>query len=168
MGCFFASKRLQRWSLMAGVATLALCASASALADFNRLGQLQNKGFAISAEARLLDAGANVLLGSITPDRQLSPASVTKAYLAAAALNRFGPQHRFTSQLVSAGSVEGGVLRGDLVFEGGGDPGLTTENLWRLVQRLYLSGVREVDGALVVSQWRFGSVDCITTTAAMP
>ncbi|MGP9765044.1 D-alanyl-D-alanine carboxypeptidase/D-alanyl-D-alanine endopeptidase [Halomonas sp. AOP13-D3-9] len=161
----FARKRMRRWSLVTGVATLALCASTSLLADFNRLGQLQNKGFSISAEARLLDAdsGANALLGSITPDRQLSPASVTKAYLSAAALNRFGPQHRFTSQLVSTASIDNGVLRGDLVFEGGGDPGLTTENLWRLVQRLHLAGVREVDGALVVSQWRFGSVDCITT-----
>ena len=81
----------------------------------------------------------------------------------AAALNRFGPQHRFTSQLVSSASVDNGVLRGDLVFEGGGDPGLTTENLWRLVQRLQLAGVREIDGALVVSEWRFGPVECITT-----
>ncbi len=165
MGSFFAVKRMRRWSLLSAIATLSLCASASLFADFNRLSQLQNKGFSISAEARLLDAdaGANALLGSINPDRQLSPASVTKAYLAAAALNRFGPQHRFTSQLVSAGSLDGGVLRGDLVFEGGGDPGLTTENLWRLVQRLHLAGVREVAGALVVSQWRFGPVECITT-----
>ncbi|HSP30595.1 MAG TPA: D-alanyl-D-alanine carboxypeptidase/D-alanyl-D-alanine-endopeptidase [Halomonas sp.] len=161
----FASARLRRWSLVAGIATVALCASSSLLADFNRLGQLQDKGFSISAEARLLDAGtgANALLGSLNPDRQLSPASVTKAYLTAVALKRFGPQHRFTSQLVSSGAVDGGVLRGDLVFEGGGDPGLTTENLWRLVQRLHLAGVREVEGALVVSQWRFGPVECITT-----
>lgn len=165
MGSFFAPKRLRRWSRVSGVATLALCASTSLFADFSRLSQLQGKGFSISAEARLLEADAdtNTLLGSLNPERQLSPASVTKAYLAAAALNRFGPQHRFTSQLVSSGSIENGVLRGDLVFEGGGDPGLTTENLWRLVQRLHLAGVREVDGALVVSQWRFGPVDCITT-----
>lgn len=165
MGSMFSSGRVRRWSLMAGFATAALCASSSLFADFNRLGQLQDKGFSISAEARLLDAdsGSNPLLGSLNPERQLSPASVTKAYLAAAALERFGPQHRFTSQLVSLGSVDGGVLRGDLVFEGGGDPGLTTENLWRLVQRLHLAGVREVDGALVVSQWRFGPVECITT-----
>ena len=75
--------------------------------------------------------------------------------MSAALLNRFGPQHRFTSQLVSTGQVDNGVLRGDLVFEGGGDPGLTTEDLWRLVQRLQLAGVTHVDGALVVSQWRF-------------
>ena len=59
--------------------------------------------------------------------------------------------------------MDNGVLRGDLVFEGGGDPGLTTEDLWRLVQRLQLAGVTHVDGALVVSQWRFGPVECITT-----
>lgn len=165
MGSFFAVKRLRRWTLVTGVASLALCVSSSLLADFDRLSQLQSKGFSISAEARLLDAdsGTNTLLGSLNPERQLSPASVTKAYLAAAALNRFGPQHRFTSQLVSSAQIENGVLRGDLVFEGGGDPGLTTENLWRLVQRLHLAGVHEVEGALVVSQWRFGPVDCITT-----
>lgn len=160
-----ASGRVRRRALVAGLATAALCASSSLFADFTRLSQLQDKGFSISAEARLLDAdtNTNAMLGSLNPDRQLSPASVTKAYLAAAALERFGPQHRFTSQLVTSGSIDNGVLRGDLVFEGGGDPGLTTENLWRLVQRLHLAGVREVDGALVVSQWRFGPVECITT-----
>ncbi|RUR35025.1 D-alanyl-D-alanine carboxypeptidase/D-alanyl-D-alanine-endopeptidase [Vreelandella andesensis] len=151
--------------LITTVTSAALCVSPALYADFSRLGQLESKGFSISAEARLLDAdsGSNALLGSLNPERQLSPASVTKAYMSAAALNRFGPQHRFTSQLVSTGNVENGVLRGDLVFEGGGDPGLTTEDLWRLVQRLQLAGVREVDGALVVSQWRFGPVKCITT-----
>jgi len=159
------SARWLRNGVVAGLTTAALCASSALWADFTRLSQLEAKGFSISAEARLLDAdsGSNPLLGSLNPERQLSPASVTKAYMSAALLNRFGPQHRFTSQLVSTGAVQDGVLRGDLVFEGGGDPGLTTEDLWRLVQRLRLAGVDRVDGALVVSQWRFGPVECITT-----
>ncbi|QHD50937.1 D-alanyl-D-alanine carboxypeptidase/D-alanyl-D-alanine-endopeptidase [Vreelandella aquamarina] len=159
------SARWLRNGVVAGLTTAALCASSALWADFTRLSQLEAKGFSISAEARLLDAdsGSNPLLGSLNPERQLSPASVTKAYMSAALLNRFGPQHRFTSQLVSTGVVQDGVLRGDLVFEGGGDPGLTTEDLWRLVQRLRLAGVDRVDGALVVSQWRFGPVECITT-----
>ncbi|PRY66866.1 D-alanyl-D-alanine carboxypeptidase/D-alanyl-D-alanine-endopeptidase (penicillin-binding protein 4) [Vreelandella songnenensis] len=162
---YFSTAAARQWraSFLVGVAAAALSVSASAWADFTRLGQLQEKGFSISAEARLLDTSAPVTLGSLNPERQMAPASVTKAYMAAALLNRFGPQHRFTSQLVSSGSIDNGVLRGDLVFEGGGDPGLTTENLWRLVQRLQMAGVNEVDGALVVSQWRFGPVDCITT-----
>jgi len=164
--CFFnLPARWLRASVVAGVASAALCASTSLWADFTRLSQLEAKGFSVSAEARLLEGGSpgDLLLGSLNPERQLSPASVTKAYMAAALLNRFGPQHRFTSQLVSTAPVENGVLRGDLVFEGGGDPGLTSEDLWRLVQRLQLAGVEHVDGALVVSQWRFGPVECITT-----
>lgn len=159
---FKAAARQWRCSLIASVTAATLAISSSALADFSRLSQLQDKGFAISAEARLLDTNMPVLLGSINPERQMAPASVTKAYMAAALLDRFGPQHRFTSQLVSSGTIDDGILRGDLIFDGGGDPGLTTENLWRLVQRLQMAGVNEVDGALVISQWRFGPVNCIT------
>ncbi|WP_447555268.1 D-alanyl-D-alanine carboxypeptidase/D-alanyl-D-alanine endopeptidase [Vreelandella sp. EE22] len=158
--CKFFSRR---WRLAAGVAVTALWVSQPLWADFSRLGQLQNTGFSISAEARLLGPDTQRVLGSLNPERQLSPASVTKAYLSAAVLSRFGPQHRFTSQLVSSGRIDNGVLRGDLIFEGGGDPGLTTEDLWRLVQRLQLAGVQEVDGSLVISQWRFGPVTCVTT-----
>lgn len=160
------SPRIGVWRRAATVlATVALTlyTGAAAWADFSRLGQLQSDGFAISAEARLLDGGHETL-GSITPTRALSPASVTKTYMAAATLDRFGPQHRFTTRLKSlADPDDNGVLSGDLWFDGGGDPGLTSENLWRLVQRLHQSGVRHVNGGLVVSQWRFGPVKCITT-----
>ncbi|MGS2744791.1 D-alanyl-D-alanine carboxypeptidase/D-alanyl-D-alanine endopeptidase [Halomonas sp. LS-001] len=142
---------------------MAIMTSPLAMADFSRLGQLQQKGFVISAEARLLD-GSKTTLGSINPQELRSPASVTKAYLAAAALSRFGPQHRFTSRLVSLAEMNSnGVLPGDLIFDGGGDPGLTSEDLWRLVQRLRQAGVREIRGGLVVNQWRFGPVECLTT-----
>ena len=135
-------------------------------AGFSELESLAERGFRISAEARLLGDGnrPGEALGAIEPERQLSPASVTKAYLAAAALNRWGPQHRFTTQLVSSAELDThGVLRGDLILDGGGDPALASEDLWRLAQRLHQSGVREVAGQLVISQWRFGPVECITT-----
>ncbi|MGL6215945.1 D-alanyl-D-alanine carboxypeptidase/D-alanyl-D-alanine endopeptidase [Billgrantia desiderata] len=133
---------------------------------FAELGKMTESGFRISAEARLLGDGGRdgVLLGAIEPQSQLSPASVSKAYLAAAALDRWGPQHRFATRLVSTAELDAdGVLRGDLILDGGGDPGLSSEDLWRLTQRLHQAGVREVDGRLVVSQWRFGPVECITT-----
>jgi len=138
---------------------LPLLAEAS---GFSRLAELTDQGFLVGAEARLLGGGER--LGSIDAERQLSPASVSKVYVAAAALDRFGPQHRFTSRLVSTVAPDAeGVLAGDLVFDGGGDPALTSEDLWRLVQRLYQAGVRRVDGRLVISQWRFGPVECLTT-----
>ncbi|QTP57202.1 D-alanyl-D-alanine carboxypeptidase/D-alanyl-D-alanine-endopeptidase [Billgrantia sulfidoxydans] len=152
-----------RYLLLFGLSLLPLVASA---AGFAALEKMTERGFLISAEARLLgDAGRpGEVLGAIEPGRQLSPASVSKAYLAAAALDRWGPQHRFTTRLVSSAELDAdGVLRGDLILDGGGDPALTTEDLWRLAQRLHQAGVREVEGRLVVSQWRFGPVACITT-----
>ncbi|MDR5868337.1 D-alanyl-D-alanine carboxypeptidase/D-alanyl-D-alanine endopeptidase [Halomonas koreensis] len=132
---------------------------------FPRLEALADDGFRIGAEARLLGNGEpGATLGSLAPREALSPASVSKVYLAAAALDRFGPQHRFTTRLLGTAEPDAaGVLDGDLILEGGGDPALTTEDLWRLVQRLHQAGVREVSGRLVVSQWRFGPVTCITT-----
>ncbi|MCA1770828.1 MAG: D-alanyl-D-alanine carboxypeptidase/D-alanyl-D-alanine-endopeptidase [Halomonas sp.] len=142
--------------------TLCLLSLSVQASGFAQLGRLADKGFLISAEARLIDG--DEMLGSIEPERQLSPASVTKSYLAAAALDRWGPQHRFTTRLVSSARPDAeGLIRGDLILDGGGDPALTTEDLWRLVQRLHQAGVRTVEGRLLVSQWRFGPVECITT-----
>ncbi|WP_458524524.1 D-alanyl-D-alanine carboxypeptidase/D-alanyl-D-alanine endopeptidase [Onishia taeanensis] len=136
--------------------------STAAAAGFERLAALEEQGFLIGAEARLLDSGE--VLGEITPTRELSPASVSKLYLAAAALDRWGPQHRFTTRLLSpAGLSAEGVLQGDLIFEGGGDPALVSEDLWRLVQQLRQQGVTRVEGALEINQWRYGPVQCITT-----
>ncbi|WP_148252663.1 D-alanyl-D-alanine carboxypeptidase/D-alanyl-D-alanine endopeptidase [Aidingimonas lacisalsi] len=130
-------------------------------AGFSHLSQLSAEGFDIGAQARLLDDGE--VLGEIDPERQLSPASVSKVYMAAAALERWGPQHHFTSRLLSAADVDDqGHLQGDLVLEGGGDPGLTSRDLWRMVQSLHHHGIRRIDGRLVISQWRFGPVACLT------
>ncbi|WNK19718.1 D-alanyl-D-alanine carboxypeptidase/D-alanyl-D-alanine-endopeptidase [Halomonas piscis] len=154
----------QRLVLFAAAVALALYSGTAARADFSRLGKLADDGFAISAEARLLD-GSRETLGSIAPRQALSPASVTKTYTAAATLERFGPQHRFTTRLKSLAEAApaDGVLNADLWFEGGGDPGFTSEKLWRLVQRLHQAGVRRINGDVVVSQWRFGPVECATT-----
>nr|WP_298412018.1 D-alanyl-D-alanine carboxypeptidase/D-alanyl-D-alanine-endopeptidase [uncultured Halomonas sp.] len=130
-------------------------------AGFDRVNRLSDKGFALSAQARLLDSGK--VLGEIDAERQLSPASVSKLYIAAAALDRWGPQHRFKTRLATSGWIDqNGVLQGDLVLEGGGDPALVSKDLWQLIQGLRQQGVTSVNGQLVISQWRFGPVECIT------
>ena len=158
------------WPVLLVSALVALCltllsAASAQAAGFGNLAELSKQGFLISAEARLLGTGdaPGETLGSLTPERQLTPASVTKVYTAAAALDAWGPQHRFTTELVStARPGSDGTLAGDLVMVGGGDPSLTSEDLWRLAQRLHQAGVRRVTGRLVVSQWRFGPVTCRT------
>lgn len=50
------------------------------------------------------------------------PASNNKLVTAAVALARLGADHRFTTRVAATGEIAAGVLEGDLVVVGGGDP----------------------------------------------
>jgi len=73
---------------------------------------------------RILDHG---------PEHHLMPASTMKSVTAAVALHVLGPDHRFTTSLAGTAPVEDGIIRGDLVLLGGGDPVLTSEDYRRHV-----------------------------------
>jgi D-alanyl-D-alanine carboxypeptidase/D-alanyl-D-alanine-endopeptidase (penicillin-binding protein 4) len=81
-------------------------------------------------------------------DRPLIPASNLKLLTALAALEAFGPTHRFTTQVLadSAPDAEGAVTQ--LMLRGGGDPALTSEDLWRLAADVRRAGVARVRGGL--------------------
>ncbi|WP_171122433.1 MULTISPECIES: D-alanyl-D-alanine carboxypeptidase/D-alanyl-D-alanine-endopeptidase [unclassified Ruegeria] len=80
----------------------------------------------------------------------LPPASVGKALTALYALDVLGPDYRFETKLVADGPVENGVLKGDLVLVGGGDPLLDTDALATMAANLREAGVIEVRGAFKV------------------
>lgn len=81
-------------------------------------------------------------------DRLFNPASCLKLVTASAATAVLGPDKRFETRLATSGRVDAdGVLRGDLVLVGGGDPSLATADLEAAVTRL---GVRRVEGRIVV------------------
>lgn len=114
----------------------------------------------VDISALVVDLGNGKILASHRPDTALIPASVSKLVIAAAALERFGPDHRFVTKLMLEGKREGNRLIGDLVLVGGGDPGLTTRDLWELVMRLRQSGIHRIDGKLIIDESRFGQVPC--------
>lgn len=82
----------------------------------------------------------------------LPPASVAKTLTALYALETLGPDYRFETRLLAAGPVRDGVLHGDLILAGGGDPILTTDDLAAMAADLKASGLREVRGAFVVHE----------------
>lgn len=68
---------------------------------------------------------------AIEPDSLLTPASVTKLYSVAAALEALGADHRFTTPVYRRGEVSNGSLDGDLILVAKGDltlGGRTTED----------------------------------------
>lgn len=64
-------------------------------------------------------------LHALNADKLFTPASVTKLFSVAAALDALGPDHRFETPVVRRGEVDSqGVLRGDLILLAAGDPTL--------------------------------------------
>ena len=80
----------------------------------------------------------------------LPPASVAKTLTALYALDVLGADHRYATRILAAGELRAGVLHGDLILAGGGDPTLSTDHLADLARSVKQAGVREVRGDFVV------------------
>jgi D-alanyl-D-alanine carboxypeptidase/D-alanyl-D-alanine-endopeptidase (penicillin-binding protein 4) len=63
-----------------------------------------------------------VPLISIKASDVMVPASNNKVLTAIWALDNLGPDHRFPTDLLIDGSIENGILRGDVIIRGSGDP----------------------------------------------
>jgi D-alanyl-D-alanine carboxypeptidase/D-alanyl-D-alanine-endopeptidase (penicillin-binding protein 4) len=86
----------------------------------------------------------------------LAPASNLKLLTSAAALEELGPGYRFRTYLLTDGSVRNGVLEGDLVLYGTGDPGISDRFypekntvFQSLVDQLAAAGIQSIRGDLV-------------------
>lgn len=141
---------------------LALCSlpSLAAPPSLAPLQALAKHGARVSALVVRLDSGAT--LASLNERLPLTPASVSKLYVAAAALHQWGPDYRFTTRFLGTGPVKDGVLEGDLVFAGSGDPALTNEKLFLLVRRLAERDIHAIKGRLVIDAGYFGRIACAT------
>jgi len=85
----------------------------------------------------------------------MNPASVMKLVTTYAALEQLGPAYRWKTAAYAAGALADGVLEGDLVLKGGGDPKLDLEAFARLVRALRGKGLREIRGDLVLDRGYF-------------
>lgn len=110
----------------------------------NEIGLTGKVGFSVA------DARTGLILEARNPVLGLPPASVTKTFTAQYALDSLGPTHAFTTRVVATGPIKDGVLDGDLVLVGGGDPTLDTDGLADLAVALKATGLREVLGDFIV------------------
>jgi D-alanyl-D-alanine carboxypeptidase/D-alanyl-D-alanine-endopeptidase (penicillin-binding protein 4) len=80
----------------------------------------------------------------------LPVASLTKIATTLAALHVWGPTHHFETMVYTTGPVRNGVLQGDLVVRGGGDPFFVSEDAAELRRALRQLGVKRVTGKLLI------------------
>jgi len=98
----------------------------------------------------VVDLASGDILEGANSNLALPPASVTKIPTALYGLNTMGSAHRYQTRILATGPVQNGVLRGDLVLVGGGDPTLDTPRMAALADQLAASGIRTVNGAFRV------------------
>jgi serine-type D-Ala-D-Ala carboxypeptidase/endopeptidase (penicillin-binding protein 4) len=104
---------------------------------------------------QVADAETGEILFERLPDNLFTPASNVKLYMSACALDTWGPDHTFATHLGVDGDVENGVLDGDLILFGDGDPVLTSENLRAMAQRVRIDlGIERITGGVVVNDSR--------------
>ena len=75
-----------------------------------------------------------------------------------ASLETLGPAYRWKTEAYLNGKLENGVLEGDLVFKGYGDPKLTVEQFWMWLRELRQRGLREIRGDVVLDHSFFEAV----------
>ena len=115
---------------------------------------------AVAAVVRPVDEGPAVVSHNAEP--AMNFASVMKLVTSFAALDILGPAFTFRTDVLVNGEITAGVLQGDLVLRGGGDPKLTYERLWQVAHQLRARGLREIRGDVVIDRGYF------TTTAHDP
>lgn len=101
----------------------------------------------------VLDAASGAMLVEHAADRGFATASNMKLLSAAVALATLGPQHTFPTELSARGEVRDGVLDGDLVVVGHGDPTLGSDAdgaaVSTFVAGLQQAGIRQVRGRVL-------------------
>ena len=118
-----------------------------------RLASPALAGAAVAIHIESLDD--HRVIYSHAADARMMPASVLKLVTAAVAADRLGWTHSFDTRLEAAGPIVDGVLRGDLIVIGSGDPTIDAQDLrtaplfdeW--ADALRAAGITRVDGRLI-------------------
>lgn len=99
-----------------------------------------------SVSYAVADLKTGQVLEAMNPDEGMAPASTMKALTTCYAFANLGTDFRFVTRLVATGPIAGGVLNGDLILMGGGDPTLSTDTLALLAGKLAGLGVKRITG----------------------
>jgi D-alanyl-D-alanine carboxypeptidase/D-alanyl-D-alanine-endopeptidase (penicillin-binding protein 4) len=104
-------------------------------------------------DIRSLDNGEHLF--DLNAGRLMMPGSNMKIVTLAAAADILGWDHRFTTTLETSAAVDAGVLRGDLIVRGSGDPTINardkraTAALDEWAAALKAAGIQQIDGRII-------------------
>jgi D-alanyl-D-alanine carboxypeptidase/D-alanyl-D-alanine-endopeptidase (penicillin-binding protein 4) len=80
------------------------------------------------------------------------PASVIKLYTTYAALHTLGSNFKWPTKFYYKGRLSGGILKGDLIVKGYGDPTLSSKHLPSIVKQIKRKGIRRITGNIIIDR----------------
>ena len=111
----------------------------TAAAGRARIRRAAHSAAAVGVYVQELGAAQPVV--SHQPGRPMSPASTMKLVTTFAGLELLHPDYRWKTEAYADGNIDGGVLQGNLVLKGYGDPKITVEQFQELIARLRATGL---------------------------
>jgi D-alanyl-D-alanine carboxypeptidase/D-alanyl-D-alanine-endopeptidase (penicillin-binding protein 4) len=124
--------------------------SAAATTVQQYLKELAALGLVTADQGIWIQSGP-ILLANNYGTVPLPAASLTKIATSLAALKTWGPDHQFETLISATGPVKNGVLHGDLVIQGSGDPFFVWEEAIALGNSINKLGINRVSGNLVIT-----------------
>jgi serine-type D-Ala-D-Ala carboxypeptidase/endopeptidase (penicillin-binding protein 4) len=89
----------------------------------------------------------------------VNPASVMKLITTYAALDQLGADFTWKNRIYVDGTLESGVLQGNLILRGSGDPKLVLERIEELLKAVQAKGVRDIRGDILLDRRVFDVPD---------
>ena len=113
---------------------------------------------AVSIYVQAVDSTAPTL--SLNADKSMNPASVMKLVTTTAALDLLTPAYRWKTEVYRDGNVvsdkpNNGVLQGNLIIKGFGDPSFKAQEFWRMLMSLQQAGIKQINGDFIIDKTVF-------------
>jgi serine-type D-Ala-D-Ala carboxypeptidase/endopeptidase (penicillin-binding protein 4) len=87
----------------------------------------------------------------------VNPASVMKLVTTYAGIELLGPAYTWITPVYVDGPIKEGVLQGNLIIQGKGDPKLVVERLWLLLRRVQSMGIKTITGDIFLDRSAFAA-----------
>ena len=110
---------------------------------------------AIVVDAAPLINGKTTPLLGYRASVPVNPASVMKLVTTYASLELLGPAYTWATPVYVDGTIKDGVLTGNLIIQGRGDPKLVMERLWLLLRRVQGLGIKTITGDVLLDRSAF-------------
>jgi D-alanyl-D-alanine carboxypeptidase/D-alanyl-D-alanine-endopeptidase (penicillin-binding protein 4) len=107
----------------------------------------------VAIYVQAVDADSPTL--SLNADKPMNPASVMKLVTTYTALEKLTPAYRWKTEVYRDGEVRHGVLHGNLIIKGYGDPNFQVQDFWRLLMRLQQIGIHSIQGNFIIDKTYF-------------